>query len=257
MRLAFVMPLWKRPALTAIVLRQWHYQILRLRGRVDVRLITVGSEGAKSSLLTAGYSDTISYVEAPNDPLSDKWNKGIAAAQSFDPDGLCIVGSDNVCSDAVFLKWAELLADGQEFFGLRDLYFFDAPTLKLGYWPGYAKDSGRHLEPVGAWRCHSRRIMDQLGWQLWSEHKPRNTVLDRASREYIAALCGGITPTSYLLSECGAKAVDIKAEGNITEWRRLRMAGIRRGTAAVASLADLLAEDGLRDVTQHWRGVAA
>jgi hypothetical protein len=99
--------------------------------------------------------------------------------------------------------------------------------------------------------------MDQLGWQLWSTDQPRNTVLDRSSREYIAALCGGIKPTSYLLKECDAKAVDIKAEGNITAWARLRMAGVRRGTAAVSYLRDLLDEDGLRDVTQQWRGIAA
>lgn len=255
-RLAFVMPLWQRPMLTAIVLRQWHQQIHRLRLQsIDLRLICVGSEGRQSSALLTGYSDGISYLEADNDPLNRKWNKGLTVAKSFDPDGLCITGSDNLFSDSLFLKWGELLSAGQDFFGLRDLYFFHAATLRLGYWPGYAKESDRYREPVGAGRCHSRRIMDALGWQLWPNDPARSTVLDRMSREHIAAVCG-VTATSFPLAELGAKAIDIKAELNITAWERLRMARLLRGSAVIRYLADLVDPSALRQLTTQWRAAA-
>lgn len=256
MRLAFVMPLWGRHVLTRLVLEQWHRQILRLRGTVDVHLVCVGSEGARSSALVSGLSDGISYVEADNDPLNRKWNKGVAVTKFLNPDGVCIIGSDNLLSDNLFVRWAELLQAGQDFFGLRDLYFFHAATLTLGYWPGYALTTDRHLEPVGAARCHSRRVMEAVDWQLWPDEPARNTVLDRASREHIDACCCGLQPTSYTLADLKAKAVDIKAEGNITAWDRLRMAHAIQGSAAVGYLADLVDDSTLRTLTTHWRTAA-
>lgn len=256
MKLVCVMPLWGRHDLTALILRQWHYQILRLRGRVDVHLVCVGSEGARSSALVGGYGDTMSYVEAPNDPLSHKWNKGVALARVFDPDAVLIVGSDDLVSDSLFLAYAEQLRGGLEFFGLLDLHFFDATRLRLGYWPGYG---GRHApmrkgEPVGCARCHARALLERIDWHIWPVHPPRNTVLDRTSLHRLAEF--GAHPTGFRLAELGAKAVDVKVGHSITGFDRIPYRDVLHGKAALAYLADLVDEAGLAELRTRWRAAA-
>jgi hypothetical protein len=251
------MPLWGRHEITALILRQWHYQILRLRGRVDVHLICVGSEGARSSALVSGYADTMSYVEAPNDPLNRKWNKGIEVSRARNPDAVMIVGSDDLVSDSLHLTYAAKVQSGLKFFGLKDLYFLDAPTQRLGYWPGYGPQGQpqRAGEPVGLARCHSRALLDAVGWRLWPNDPARNTVLDLMSLQHLGA--HGFTPTVFRMAELGAKAVDIKIGTGITGFDRIPYTRKQQGREAMAYLADLVDESGLQQLATQWRAVAA
>ena len=250
------MPLWGRHELTALILRQWHQQIHRLRGRVDVHLVTIGSEGRASALLTSGYSDTMSYVEAPNDPLNRKWNAALSVARAWDPDAVLIVGSDDLLSDGLLLACAEKVRAGVPYFGLRDLYFFDAATLRLGYWPGYGtkRQPLRTGEPVGCARCHSLDVMERVGWQLWPSDPAQNTVLDLMSLRYL--LSHGVQPSVFSLAELGGKAVDIKVGQSITGFKRIPYQRIERGAAALAYLADLVDEAGLQQLQTQWRAAA-
>lgn len=256
MKLVFVMPLWKRHTLTALVLRQWHRQIHRLRGTVHVHLVCIGSEGRTSARLLEGYGDGMSYVEAPNEPLNQKWNKGLDVARHLEPDAVLIIGSDDLVSDSLMLRYSELLSGGHDFFGLRDLYFFDPSRLKLGYWPGYGtmRQPLRAGEPVGAARCHSRRAMEAVHWKLWPTDVAQNRVLDLTSRDRLAA--AGFTPTAFTLDELGAKAVDIKADESITAFDRIPYDWVTRGTTALEFLRDLVDADGLQTLHTHWRTAA-
>lgn len=257
MKLVFVMPIYGRHDLVRMILRQWHYQILRLRGTVDVHVVCIGSEGKESAALLSGYSgDTMSYVEAPNTPLNRKWNAGLQVARFLNPDGVAIVGSDDLVSDSLLLAWSEKLSQGVDLFGLKDLYFFDALSLRLGYWPGYGtkRQPNRKGEPVGLGRCHSRAVMEAVGWQLWPHDPERNSVLDLMSitrlREH------GYEPVAFSLGELNAKAVDIKAGLSITAFDRIPYHHTVKGAKAMEYLADLVDDDGLAMLSTKWRVAA-
>lgn len=254
-----VMPLWQRHALTALVLRQWHRQIHRLRGVVDLHLVCVGSEGARSSGLVSGYTDVMSYLEADNTPLNQKWQRGVDVARTLAPDAVMLVNSDDVVSDSLVLGLQERLRDGIPFVGLRDLYFFDAPTLRLGYWPGYGPEGGlphRAGEPIGCARCVQRAALETTGWRLWDELPARNNALDGTSTAFLAR--HGITPTTYRLDELGhgAKAVDIKTDVGITDFGRIPCTRMVQGAEALAYFADLVDEAALQELGTRWRAVA-
>lgn len=253
MKLVCVMPIWKRPTLTSLILRQWHRQIHRLRDRVDVHVVCVGSEGRTSARLMEGFSDVMSYVEARNDALNLKWNAGLGVARYLDPDAVLTIGSDDLVSDSLLVRYAELVADGLDFFGLTDLYFFDSVRVRLGYWPGYGPTRQPHRigEPIGAARCHSRRVLETLQWELWSATPTRNCAMDHASLLWLAE--HGFRPTAYSLDALGVKAVDIKADESITGFERIPYARVEQGAAAVAYLRDLLDEDSLQQLVTHWR----
>ena len=256
-RIVAVMPLWQRHALTALVLRQWHRQIHRLRGTVDVHLVCVGSEGAQSSALVTGYTDAMSYCEIANDPLSRKWQHGVTVARALAPDAVMIVNSDDLLSDSLWLAWRERVVAGAPFFGLRDLYFFDALTQALGYWPGYGPQGGqphRAGEPIGCARCYTQTALDALDWELWPDVPVRNNGLDGASSVHLAQ--HGIQPVTVGLEEVGAKAVDIKTDVGITTFARIPRTRTVHGADALAYLTDLVDEAGLQQLSTQWRAAA-
>lgn len=224
-RILAVMPLWRRPALTRLILRQWNAQIQRLRadGRVDLHLLCIGSEGAASVELVSGYANSMSYMEHRNYPLNQKWNAGIQLARTMNPDAVVIVGSDDLLSDALWLAYADKLARGEEAFGLLDLWFFDISTQRLGYWPGYSQDSARFGESVGLGRCYSRSVLNQLDWLLWDYPPAKNTVLDGNSTARLNRF--NIYPTAFRMDRLGpnVRAVDIKGTFSITQWDRLNI----------------------------------
>ncbi|MBT8397680.1 MAG: hypothetical protein KJN92_11975, partial [Gemmatimonadetes bacterium] len=156
----------KRPELTRAVLGIYRQMQRSVAEEVDLRLLAVGSEGLRSRKMCEDHG--FDYIEHANSPLSHKWNAGVDAARDYDPDGLVIVGSDDLVSKEMFRAYADRLSDGVDFFGLEDLYFFDAATGLLGYWSGYGSlYPARKGEPIGCGRCFSRRLLDSTFWNLW------------------------------------------------------------------------------------------
>lgn len=256
MRLVAVMPVYGRPELTRLILRQWHYQMLRLRSRMDVRLVVVGSEGPRSAALVAGYSDTMSYVEAPNDPLNRKWNVGLGVARFLEPDAVLTVGSDDLVSDSLLLAYADKVRAGVDYFGLVDLYFFDAATVRLGHWPGYGPQSMPHRtgEPIGLARCYARGLLESVDWQLWPDVPARSNAMDYASLQHLATQ--GLTPRTFTLAALNAKAVDVKVGLGITGFDRIPYREVTHGGAALSYLADLVDEAGMTELRTRWRAAA-
>ena len=256
MKLVAVMPVWQRYDLTALILRQWYQQIHRLRGQIDLHLVVVGSEGVRSSALVSGYSDGMSYAETDNAPLNRKWNVGLEVARYLDPDAVLTVGSDDLVSDSLLFAYAAKLKTGLQFFGLTDLYFFDAASLRLGHWPGYgpARMPHRAGEPIGCARAHGRAVLERVGWRLWPDAPARNNSMDFASFQHLAA--HGFQPQTFTLAELGAKSVDIKVGAGVTTYARIPYATEQRGAAALRYLSDLVDEPGLQQLTTRWRAAA-
>lgn len=220
-RIAVLTCLWKRHALSARVLAR--YQAIRetLRGRVEVLLFAVGSEGDASRRIAEDHG--FHYTEHANDPLGAKWNAGLAAIRGHDVDAVLIVGSDDLLDAGYFERCAAALQAGYTFIGLRDFYLFDLATLRLCYWPGYAEGSGRFGEPIGLGRCLHRVLLERSDWRLWED--ALNAGLDSSMMQRLAQRYASDAATMRVaVLSCrthGIPAVDVKSGENIWSFSQM------------------------------------
>jgi len=141
---------WKRSSLTELVLKSHQRNQAEIAGEAEVHFLAVGSEGDRSRALCRDRG--FDYVEHPNAPLSYKWNAGVRAAEAYRPDAVVIVGSDAFLSANLLPTYAEKLSQGFDFFGFRDLYFYDPAGSRLGYGAGTntARRKTERENPSGA-----------------------------------------------------------------------------------------------------------
>ncbi len=247
MNLVIVTTIWQRPLLTATVL-SW-YQKLRhsVRDKIHIELLAAGSEGEASKTLAE--SNGWNYVEAPNAPLSLKWNHAAIAARTFQPDAILFVGSDDIIDDVCLLGATSAMCHAS-FFGLLDLWFLDLDEHhRLGYWAGY--NNYRIGEPHGVARTIRRDLLDELEWCFWPMDDSINRILDRRWYERI---CGSEALGMHLtrMNQIGAFAVDIKLRngGNICAWDSFTYQDVLKGDAAIG----FLSSKGLPDFfDKRWR----
>ena len=209
MRIAVMTALWRRPSLAAYVLERWS-----LTGG-SAALFAVGSEGDASRELASDYG--FDYIEAPNDPLSFKWQALLDRVREKGPwDYVIRVDSDDVFSSDYLETIIEACPDGGAC-GLADLWMYDRATHRLGYFPGYLSDDAttpefrRFQKTMGSGRCYSRASLDTVDWHLWTE--PRNSGLDAASDARLGRT--GRKVTAYTMAELGVFEVDVKTSVNI------------------------------------------
>lgn len=148
MKLVIVVPLWKRPVLTDVVLR--HLSTIEVPG-VNLSVLCIGSEGPASEELAGRYG--FEYHERPN-VTSNKFNYGFALAREQEADAVMPLGSD----DFLTAKYIEdLVGVGDPYVEAAGLYFFDYRTNMLVYLrcPG----------GVGCGRFISREVLDLIDWQ--------------------------------------------------------------------------------------------
>lgn len=236
-RLVLLTCVWRRPALTGMVLGAYRRIQEILAPALDLHLLAVGSEGEASRWLSE--ENGFDYLEHPNNPLSYKWNAGVIATRSYDPDGVVIVGSDDLISANAFPLMAEKLAGGVDFFGISDLYFFDVTTRRLGHWAGYGDVyPDRQGEPIGCGRSFSRNLLERTGWNLWPSDGGHEIKLDNVSLRFLGS--HGFRPHSATMEELGIRAVDVKVGPNLTPFQRYRYRDTWTGDPAVSFLAEWL-----------------
>lgn len=228
---------WGRPELTRIVLSYYAHLKKELSGKIHLELLAVGSEGDASRKLCeqCGFD----YLEYPNQPLSSKWEYGLNQCANYDPDGVIIVGSDDIVSQNLIEFYDRQLKDNLVFCGLQDAYFFDVNNQNLVWWTGYSgkKDPARVGETIGMGRCLSRTVLDKLEFSIW-KGLDINSSLDGAMTrkleqlglqllEYdncVAAYVGDkqlkIGHCGFRMADIGACAIDIKFSDNVTPVER-------------------------------------
>jgi hypothetical protein len=168
-RIVVIMALWKREYIAKLALDHLNAQRSRLADRLSLEVLTVGSEGE----ISKGFAEAhgARYVEHENQPLGAKWNAALVASRELDPDGVMVLGSDNIVNDALLCKWADEIRDGIDYVGLLDTHMYRPSTDTLMYWKGYPETAAnlcRIGEPIGSSRCFSRALLDHFDWVLWN-----------------------------------------------------------------------------------------
>lgn len=208
MRLVIVTALWGRPELTKVFLK--HIRSIT-RGK-DVELLAVGSEGSTS--LAACQAEGWNYIERPNTPLSQKFNAVFEKAADFKPDGVMLMGSDDLPEERLIDSYLrDLDHNDMAITGLRDLYFYSALTGKAIHYKGFIGNKSKYT--IGCGRLFPRKVLDRLRWRPWGDEKI-NRGLDLCCSRRLLSM--NIGEKQRQMADVGA-AVDIKTGQNITEMK--------------------------------------
>jgi hypothetical protein len=221
-RIAVLTALWQRRELSRLMLRHLAQQQERLAKYVTLSIhCAVSDEAGLENAERVGAW----YCQVDNHPLGAKYNAGLAEVRQHDPcDAVCVLGSDNFVTDALWLKWAEVLDAGVDYAGVLDAYKYDLATQALSYWPGY--DELRRVgEPMGSGRLYSRRLLDEVDWHLWDSN------LDRGLDWSVTQRLEGMDIEVYTnnLASLGAVQIGVKDDIAICgyqqyvarQWRRI------------------------------------
>lgn len=150
------------------------------------------------------------YVKADNDILGNKWNTGLKKCKEIDFDYLIIMGSDDITSVTIFDVYTNLYPE--KAIGWKDIYFYDAESKRMKYWPGYNND--REGESIGAGRAIHRDVLDKLNWQLWDIGRKKHLDANMSTRFKPF----DIRPKILSLKEYGEFMVDIKTTKNMSQF---------------------------------------
>ena len=126
-------------------------------------------------------SQNVDWVFSPNQPLGQKFQKGIEEAKKYKPRAVMINGSDDVLS----LNWVETMLPFLNKYDLvgKDAWFLFDEISKQAYHIKYKK--GRIL---GAGRLFSKQILKKLNWKLFPVDLFKQ--LDQASLNKINSVKG-------------------------------------------------------------------
>jgi len=193
-RLCFLTCLWQRPELSRLVM-EYYRHIADHIGDIDVELVAVGSEGEVSREIVE--SQGFHYFEHPNAPLSNKWEFGLRQTRALDPDGVVLLGSDDLFCPQTIRRYAECLRRRDLFVGYMECYFLHLESSHLFKWLGYAGPkwrARRMADTIGMGRMLARPLLEKLDFSLWDGIRA-NRNLDHLAQRPLA--CVNMLPVVY------------------------------------------------------------
>jgi hypothetical protein len=171
--IAILTCVWRRFDLNEMFYRYVHSLIKKCSDSVQISMVVVGSEGLLSRRLTEMYGFT--YIEANNQPLSTKWQRGLDYLRDHQPDAVLILGSDDFISPGL-IEYYNRLMHRQDVLavGVLDAYFLDIASGRWIYWPGYGRSTAdtqpqRLGEPIGAGRLLKVELLRKVNFEVWSQ----------------------------------------------------------------------------------------
>ena len=206
MKLVLMTTMYQRHNLTDYVFSYYKKLKNEIKDSVELVLLVGGSEGEVSQNIAE--KNSFNYIEVPNFPLSNKHNVILKECKKYDPDGVILIGSDDLISKETILHYIKCVNDGIDYTGFKDFNLYDGT---LYYWEGYTNE--RSGEPIGAGRFYSKNLLDKLDWDLWGE-KDLNKGLDLLATKKMNRV--PYTKEIITTLSIGGMIVDIKTEQNIT-----------------------------------------
>lgn len=200
MKIALVIPVWKRHDLEKIVIDRFTEQ----SKEYGFEIIIAGSEGGLSKKLAKGCH----YIEVVNHPLSNKLNALLDKAKDLNVDGVVVMGSDDLVSNSYWDYVYSLKPNEDVYTGLKDVYFYSTFDKVLGHWKGYKNSQ----QSAGAGRFYPSQVLDKVNWQLWDNGLFKG--LDTNSSQKLSKV--GVSERMVSMDESNSFLVDIKHTISIT-----------------------------------------
>lgn len=104
-------------------------------------------------------------VEAENNPLGLKWQKGVDEARRIKANPVIILGSDDELSPDFVVNACNKIKQGYHFIGLRR---FKVKHKRKLYTVDY-----KPAMPIGGGRVYSAELMDEINWKIFNPGKSR------------------------------------------------------------------------------------
>lgn len=168
-RLGLISAFWRRPELTALFLRQF----LSLPGIDLVLVAAVSPEDPEPSRHRSWY-----FVEAPNSPLSDKFNAAMQCVKEMDVDAAMILGSDDFINARLIEKTAEMIDSGSAQVMPGSAWFYSPMQDEMFY---------ARCRKIGGGRTLSKAVLESCDYTPWESGYDRgiDIAMDRRLR-YLA-----------------------------------------------------------------------
>jgi hypothetical protein len=158
MKFLVLVPIYRRYG----VLRLFNEGLESLKGKgYNIEVLAVGDLKDEPIAKELGYR----YVNHRN-ILGEKLNVALKEAKKIDFDAMLMLGSDDVLNDKVLDFYISCFEHDYKFVGFTNCYFYDLEKRNMIKWYGYRGE--RAGEPIGAWRCFKRELIEELNWELWA-----------------------------------------------------------------------------------------
>jgi hypothetical protein len=197
-KVAIITACWKRPEVFRLFC-QW---VAQLKPRPQVVCAGSPRDGCEAIAREHG----LTYEQVPNE-MARKWNHAVGMAQQTDATHFLFMGADDFMDQAM---WDYYQRFEGEHLGLLDLLFYDRPSGRAAYWPGYS--NRRTGEPIGACKLVRRDVLEKLHWapfdpalRHWHKQEPplgdqpgaRRRKLGRQARATVADAADGRTGEAF------------------------------------------------------------
>ena len=170
-RVAIITCAYDRPMIFKLFLKWFLFLKEETKTKFDLHLYCGGSAddyfGECKRIFYSVVGDSATWVECPNEPLGNKWNKTLLSSKYFNFDYFLILGSDDFMSVSLFNKYYEYVNSNYNFFGIKDFYLLDIKTFQTKLFEGY--DNDYRDKSLGCGRFLSKKIVEKNNYKLWND----------------------------------------------------------------------------------------
>lgn len=208
MKIQIVIPLWKRPEVTKFCFKELKKLIAESKHELNVLCVI-----SEPEYINVCESFGFNWVEAPNNPLGEKINKGIKAALKCQWDYLMMMNSDNVIKAELIDKIYEpFFEKSEKFFGISSVTY-------VNFYTQEARQFDYEYSVLGIGKCIRRDVVEQLKGNLYRPEL--NKCLDDTMMDNLMQ----IKVYPRMVRYEGMLAMDFKSEVNIWPWEKFKDKG--------------------------------
>lgn len=111
-------------------------------------------------------SSLLHIVNAPNQPLGLKWQRGVDEAKRIKSNPVIILGSDDLLGTDYVINACNKIKQGYHFIGLRRFYVkHNKKTYTIDYKPAM---------PIGGGRVYSSELLGLMKWKIFNPAKNKH-----------------------------------------------------------------------------------
>jgi glycosyltransferase involved in cell wall biosynthesis len=173
------------------------FTLRRLKKQSDVSL-EIAVIGDRQTEKDIAINEHCTWLEAPNDFLGAKLNRGVEYFKQSAHQYLSVVGSDDWHSHEHFTKLLNSIGHAA-MIGVADSYFLHFQINKLHHffkWSGYQGE--RSGEPHGTGRLYTRESIERMGWKYCSDDINRGIDRDSFLRLQLSSPASSLCCIEYL-----------------------------------------------------------